>query len=565
MPLFLERAPAKKVLTTKESIYVHSPSKDEFFLAKIKLFPIRFYDPDTRKWELPVTQLSNILKTFPDVIFTGEMQPDLKFGTIQEYLDYLATLTPDVDHKFKTKPDPHQVEWFNKMLHLDRVINGDKMGLGKTKEYLDVAEYRKTQGYKKILFICKSKHKHNMARQIKIHTDSKYLIVEGMNDLQTLRDFYTNEDIYYLIISYEMVAHYADILKIINKEVGFDGVLMDEFNKIKNWGNGRPRKDGKKHITIQVTNLVESLNPELLILGSGTPMTKRPTDLYAPLKLVGVEKRNHYLFQQDFCYFNSWGQYVGPKNKQKLHDLLNSAMIARPKEILQLEAPRVTYMPLRMTPKQEAFYVAARNQLREELKETKVLGASALALLIRLRQITTNPRLVDKDIVGIKEQVLEEMLEDLIDEGEEKAVVFSIFREETKLLKEQFKKYNPGYIDGMVTSLKATEEMERFLSDPACKLMIGSLGAAKESYDFTSAAYGIFLDESWTVTDNDQARDRLHRRGQDKTVFITKMYCQGTIDERVLDVLAQDASLIKEVVEGDKYAFSRDVIDYLLS
>jgi len=574
------------MLSEGRSLYVYTKKPDNIFDVRMRLLPTRYYLPSSKKWEVPLGSMGLLKKTFSRVVVVGDGLVDSKFASIDEYIDHLSKLSipPELNFEPKTKMDPHQVEWFLEMLKRNRVILGDPMGLGKTKEYLDVTEFRRlSRDYRKTLFICKSKHKENMAKEIRIHCCKEcdqptlascrscedcplYIVVEGKEAkrIQLLRDFYYDDKAYYLIISYEMAAHHAKHLKSLGRTVGFDAVIMDEFNKIKNWGSQRKRQDGKPHITIQITKLVEVLNPELLILGSGTPMTKNPADLYAPLRLLGVEKRSHNQYVRHFCEVDGWGRPVGAKNVDELRELLSSVMIRRPKELLRLPEKRINYIPLVMEPAQRRLYDAAKNKIKSELVGTKVYGASKLALLTRLRQITTAPILVDSDVVGIKELVLEELLEEIRDSGE-KAVVFSIYAQFTRYLRDKFQKFNPAYIDGTLNSRKAQEQVDKLEEDPNVSMIIASLFAGNESYTMTAARHAIFTDMSWTVTDNQQAEDRIHRRGQTESVSINYLYCKDSIDERVLDILEEDASLIYEVVEGSERRLSKEVFEHLLS
>lgn len=568
MTIYVERGPSKKIPTSAQSLWVYTKYYDELFVNKMKLFPIRFYDPDKKQWELPLSALNLVRKNFTGLVFKGEVELTKRFNSLEEYEAYLATLSlpPGVNFDFKTQPDPHQLEFFIEMLGRDRVILGDPPGLGKTKMYLDVFEYRRqAKGYEKALFICKSKHKENMGKEIRTHTNSDYLIVDGPENkrLDIMRKYF-REDIPYLLISYEMAAHHEKHLKSLARTMGFDAVILDEFTKIKNWGSYRRRKDNKPHITIQITNLIEMINPQILILGSGTPMTKDPTDLYAPLRLVGAEKRNYYHFRNHFCLVDSWGRVVGTKNREELISILSEVMIRRPKELLKLEEPRITYMPVKMTPEQARLYEAAKKGIKEQLKGTKIKGASRLALITRLRQITTDPFLVDSDIKGIKEQVLEELLEETVEEAGEKSIVYSIYREETARLRQKLSRYNPAYIDGR--SKNPMEEVERLQNDPNTKILIGSLLATMESFTLTEANHIYLIDMSWLVTDNEQAIGRVQRRGQKRPVHVVVLYCENTIDERVLEILEKDASLITEVIGGaQSVKLTKEVEDYLLS
>jgi SNF2 family DNA or RNA helicase len=572
MATYLEKGKSRKFVMNPESLYLYTSEKDLLFNELIKHFPIKHYDPTIHKWEVPVSSLSLILRNFPGIVIKGNIDEYNKkrFESLEQYKEYLKTLEPEVPFTFKTKPDPHQIEWFNSMLKRDRVILGDPMGLGKTKEYLDVCEYRKqAKGYKKILFICKSKHKYNMAREIEYHTNSDYIVVDGDEEsrLQSLRDFYQDDSLYYLVIGYEMAAFHRDQLRVIGEDIGFDGIVLDEFNKIKNWVTTISKKSGKPHLTIEITRLIENLNPELLILGSGTPMSKHAPDLYAPLRLTGAEHMDIASYTRRYCRKDTWGKLVGAQNEPELSDKLWSVMIRRPKDLLELPEPRVTYMPIKMLEEQASLYRAAKLNIQSQLRGTKIYGASALALLTRLRQITTDPMLVDSNAESAKHFILQDYASDVF-ENDEKIIVYSIYRQETLKLYEMFSGCNPAYVDGTIPAKEAQNQVDMFQRDPKCKIFIGSLHAAKESYTLTEANHVFYMDLSWTVSDNEQARDRAHRRGQKRPVNIMIPFCQGTIDERVIDILARDAQLIEEVVDGGKTTnrmFDRHIIDHLLS
>ena len=50
----------------------------------------------------------------------------------------------------------------------------------------------------------------------------------------------------------------------------------------------------------------------------------------------------------------------------------------------------------------------------------------------------------------------------------------------------------------------------------------------------------------------DQATDRSWRIGQDKTVFVHKLVCQGTLEERIDALLREKRALADAVVGGDE-------------
>jgi len=568
--IYCKKAPSKQYKNRPESLWLWSKPYDELFVAAIREFPMRHYHKDLKMWEVPLSYFSDIVKKFPNISFYGEIEEERvrNFSSLQEYEEYLKTLTIQADYQPKTPMDPWQIEFFNEMLKRDRVLNADPMGLGKTKEYLDVCEYRKiARGYRKILFICGAKYKYNMLRQIKIHTNSTATVVDGPREkrLQQMRDFYYNDD-YYLIIGYEAAANHREELKKLADNLIFDGVIIDESQKIKNFEVRKNVSEQKKHLTVKIVNLIEYIDPELLIMGTGTPVGKKAEDLYSTLRLMKVETRDIWSFKNRYCIFDHWGRITGYKNLQELSQKLQSIMIRRPKGLLHLKEPRPEYVALEMHPKQAAFYNSCLLQLREELKGTKAITASQMTKILRLRQITSNPMLVGSDAPSIKEEVVLEMVKNMV-ANEEKVIIFSIYVEEVLRLVELLKEFNPAHVVGSMSSKKAQAEVDRFQEDPNCWVMVGSIHACKESYDMYAASNVILLDMSYNVNDNEQAITRAWRRGQQNTVNIYYLYCENTVDEHVLEILVNDKDLIDQLVGAEDKSvqvFRKDLVYKLL-
>jgi SNF2 family DNA or RNA helicase len=47
-----------------------------------------------------------------------------------------------------------------------------------------------------------------------------------------------------------------------------------------------------------------------------------------------------------------------------------------------------------------------------------------------------------------------------------------------------------------------------------------------------------------------QATDRAHRIGQQSTVFVHKLICEGTIEERILELQKKKAALVSSLLSG---------------
>ena len=67
--------------------------------------------------------------------------------------------------------------------------------------------------------------------------------------------------------------------------------------------------------------------------------------------------------------------------------------------------------------------------------------------------------------------------------------------------------------------------------------------------NLTAADYVIHLDPWWNPAVEDQATDRAWRIGQQRSVFVHKLVCQGTVEERI-DALINDKRQLAEAVVG---------------
>jgi SNF2 family DNA or RNA helicase len=186
--------------------------------------------------------------------------------------------------------------------------------------------------------------------------------------------------------------------------------------------------------------------------------------------------------------------------------------------------------------------------------------------LLRLRQITSSPALLDSDAPSIKEETIIEMVREAAERGE-KSVIFSVYVEEVERLVKALKKLNPAKVIGTMASKKAFDEVQRLQEDPSCMALVGSLLACKESYDMFAAKNVFFLDLSYNWDQNEQAVSRVWRRGQHEQVNIYYLYCEGTVDEAVFEILIRDKRLAQQLVglEGESVrTFDPDLIERML-
>lgn len=187
----------------------------------------------------------------------------------------------------------------------------------------------------------------------------------------------------------------------------------------------------------------------------------------------------------------------------------------------------------------------------EEALESYRIGehtpGDALALLNELKLIC--------DGEGKTERLFE-LLESIFDAGES-ALVFTQYAKVGARLQSQlsarFGKKFPFLHGGL--SLKEREEAVKEFSRPNSppSAFILSLRAGGYGINLTKAAHVIHFDRWWNPAVENQATDRAHRIGQRKDVFVHLMISEGTLEERLDDMLRGKMRLKDVLADGEEF------------
>jgi SNF2 family DNA or RNA helicase len=77
-----------------------------------------------------------------------------------------------------------------------------------------------------------------------------------------------------------------------------------------------------------------------------------------------------------------------------------------------------------------------------------------------------------------------------------------------------------------------------------------SLKAGGVGLNLTAADTVIHYDPWWNPAAEAQATDRAHRIGQDKPVFVYRLICAGTVEQKIQAMQSRKAELARAVLEG---------------
>jgi len=137
-------------------------------------------------------------------------------------------------------------------------------------------------------------------------------------------------------------------------------------------------------------------------------------------------------------------------------------------------------------------------------------------------------------------------------EGQEKAVVFGVHHETLDRIEEQLAKkgIRGVQLTGRTPVAKRSAIVQRFRSDPTCRVLLGNIQAAGTGLDGLQVTNNVvFVELPWRPADLLQAEDRCHRLGQEKVTWVYYLVATDTVEERLCRVLQSKHKVISKVLD----------------
>ena len=181
-----------------------------------------------------------------------------------------------------------------------------------------------------------------------------------------------------------------------------------------------------------------------------------------------------------------------------------------------------------------------------------------LAALTRLRQLALDPSLVDDAHAGLAQSAkVSELVDHLLElrtEGH-RALVFSQFTGYLALVRAGLTEagVETSYLDGSTRNRR--QVIADFRHGEQTAFLI-SLKAGGTGLTLTEADYVFILDPWWNPATEEQAIDRTHRIGQTKPVQVHRFVTQGTIAEKIAELLTRKRSIADSVLASGETALT---------
>ena len=143
----------------------------------------------------------------------------------------------------------------------------------------------------------------------------------------------------------------------------------------------------------------------------------------------------------------------------------------------------------------------------------------------------------------------------------EKLVLFATHTDIVRGLAEAF---DAPMIYGDTPVAERQAIVDRFQSDPECRLVVGNTRAAGVGLTLTAASNVAFLELGWTPAEHDQAEDRCHRYGQTAdSVNAWYLLAADTIDEDIAALIESKRAVVDAGTDG-KESLGESILGGLL-
>ena len=355
-----------------------------------------------------------------------------------------------------------------------------------------------------------------------------------------------------VVINYEYVYAFQDILD----KWKPDFILCDESHKIKGVSTQQ---------TKAVTKIGQKCKFRLCL--TGTPLTANIIDFFSQYKFMdsSIFGLSITCFKMEYIITGMFGEYLRPNPMSfgKFKDKVNSIAFRVTKdECLQLPPAVDITIPVELTCMRH-YKELERDFITWLDNNTNISVSNALTQTLSLRQMTggfyyeydtdeVSGKKINRRTVFIDDSKVSacmELIENIINSGE-KVVVFAEFQAEIEKIQEACNKagYKCGTYYGATSDTNRDKLIDGFVNGDI-QVFIGQIESAGISITLTVSKYMIFYSTGYKYGVYDQARARIHRKGQKNECTYYHLIASNTIDKKIMKALSNKEQLSQSIID----------------
>lgn len=422
-------------------------------------------------------------------------------------------------------------------------ILGDEMGLGKTLQVIALLLDRKYKKEAPQLVVAPVSLLENWKREIQKFAPSLKVHVNHGQKRYAYYAELLNFDV--IVISYSSTISDLSMLQMIN----WDILVLDEAQNIKNPYARR-------------TEFTKMIPHRAAIAVTGTPFENHMTDLWSLLDftmpgLMGSLNEFNTIYTDD------------AEGATRIEPILSAVMLRRKVDEVAKDLPEkvIIDQAINMEPQEAYIY--------DELRKEAIASKNILGYITRFRMLCTHPLVLNPSLrneYSLEQSNKYSRFIELISEilwNNEKAIVFTSFNEMNDIIVQDLKKrfgINVYSINGGTPIADRQSIVDKFNGSVNACVLVLNPKAAGVGLNITGANHVIHYNLEWNPAIEDQATARAYRRGQEKTVFVYRLFYANTLEQMVNEKIIKKREMTDLAVIGtDGIEYSKEEILEALS
>lgn len=423
----------------------------------------------------------------------------------------------------------------------------DPPGLGKTPQAIRACDLVNA---KTVLVICPAIARVNWAREFSRFSDRKAKVKIVGNRSAVL--FPADKRV---IVSFALAAHPSILRQLL--AAPWDVVIIDEAHALKTETAGITRAVyGKK--TDGIGGVIEHAKYTWIL--TGTPFPNHAAEAWTHLRALcparitfGQKPDSYEGFRSRFCETRDGLHGVVVTNNRDVpgfRKMIDGFYTRRKIEDVLPDLPPLRFETM-VLPAIEAVHglkeleahpdVALLNDILEKSfadgDDTRELEIDTVAIA-SLRRLTALA----------KAHAVVDLMKDELTSGLRQVVIFAQHLEALKIIAAGLEKFGVGLVHGGVSGKDRQTAIDEFQAGKR-RVFVAQLQAASTAITLTAASNVVYAEASWVPSDNFQAAKRCHRIGQPHSVLARFIALAGSIDERVMAVLARKTKAISQLID----------------
>ena len=398
-------------------------------------------------------------------------------------------------------------EWGVKyILHQKRVLLGDEMGLGKTVQAIAAMVSLSNQGATHFAVVCPAAVIANWCREITKHSHLRAVKIHGGDRASAMASWIRAGGV--AVTTYETTSYFDH-----DDSFRIAMLTVDEAHYIK---NPQARR------SVNTVNLSE--HADRLLFLTGTAIENNVDEMIELIRILQPEVASRI---RDVAFLSS-----APAFREKIAPVY----YRRKREDVLTELPDLI----------ESKEWCTLTDEEEYLYEQSVLDKRYSA-----------SRRVSWNVGDLKTSSKAAKLLSIVAKAEadnRKVIVFSFFLDTVRRTNAFLEDRCLDSITGATSPERRQEILDEFEKAPAGTVLTAQIQAAGTGLNIQTASVIVFCEPQLKPSIENQAISRAYRMGQPRNVYVYRLLCEGTIDERIVDLLEEKQEVFNAFADRSEVA-----------